>query len=258
MVERAWSLPLTDIPREGHGCSLAGSDRQREPRGCEKAEASFPLPACPLRTLPAATQLMKCSWRTMMAAEEASSCQVPRRPWASILRMTISVLISTGTCYLICNLYFSQHQQPDSTRWDLAELQLNHTGSRQDPRLRWQGSPALGRSFLHGPELDDNGQLRIQRDGIYRLHIQVTLANCSSSTWTAEPQRATLTVAICSPAAHSISLLRLSFHRGGCWVASQRLTFLARGDVLCTNLTLPLLPSRNADETFFGIQWVGP
>ena len=74
----------------------------------------------------------------------------------------------------------------------------------------------------------------------------------------AEPQRATLTVAICSPAAHSISLLRLSFHRGGCWVASQRLTFLARGDILCTNLTLPLLPSRNADETFFGIQWVRP
>ncbi|XP_020772427.2 CD70 antigen [Odocoileus virginianus] len=202
---------------------------------------------------------MKCSWRTVMAAEEASSCQVPRRPWASILRMTIPVLISTGTCYLICNLCFSrQQQQLDSTRWDLAELQLNHTGSRQDPRLRWQGSPALGRSFLQGPELDDNGQLRIQRDGIYRLHIQVTLANCSSSTWTAEPQRATLKVAICSPAAHSISLLRLSFHRGGCWVASQRLTFLARGDILCTNLTLPLLPSRNADETFFGIQWVGP
>ncbi|OWK12452.1 CD70 [Cervus elaphus hippelaphus] len=183
--------------------------------------------------------LMKCSWRTMMAAEEASSCQVPCRPWASIVRMTISVLIITGTCYLICNLYFSQQQQPDSTR---------------DPRLRWQGDPALGRSFLHGPELDDDGQLRIQRDGIYRLHIQVTLANCSSSTWTAEPQRATLTVAICSPAAHSISLLRLSFQHGGCWVASQRLTFLARGDVLCTNLTLPLLPSRNADETFFGVQ----
>ena len=61
MVERAWSLPLTDIPREGHGWSLAGSDRLREPRGCEKAEASFPLPVCPLRTLPAATQLMKCS-----------------------------------------------------------------------------------------------------------------------------------------------------------------------------------------------------
>ncbi|XDB52444.1 hypothetical protein AB1E18_005984 [Capra hircus] len=258
MVERAWSLPLTDIPREEHGWSLAGSDRPREPCGCEKAEASFPLPACPLRTLPATTQLMKCSWKTVMATEEAASCQVTRRPWASVLRVTIPVLLSIGTCYLICTLCFRQQQQLDSTRWDLAELQLNHTGSRQDPRLRWQGSPALGRSFLHGPELDDNGQLRIQRDGIYRLHIQVTLANCSSSTWTAEPQRATLTVAICSPAAHSISLLRLSFHRGACWVASQRLTFLALGDILCTNLTLPLLPSRNADETFFGIQWVHP
>ncbi|XP_067586296.1 CD70 antigen isoform X2 [Pseudorca crassidens] len=141
-------------------------------------------------------------------------------------------------------------------QWDLAELQLNHTGSRQDPRLRWQGSPALGRSFVHGPELD-NGQLRIQRDGIYRLHIQVTLANCSSSTWTAKPLSATLSVAICFPTAHSISLLRLNFHQS-CSVASQRLTFLAHGDILCTNLTPPLLPSRNADETFFGIQWVCP
>uniref|UniRef100_A0A8C0HU03 CD70 antigen n=1 Tax=Balaenoptera musculus TaxID=9771 RepID=A0A8C0HU03_BALMU len=130
------------------------------------------------------------------------------------------------------------------------------SGSRQDPRLRWQGSPALGRSFVHGPELD-NGQLRIQRDGIYRLHIQVTLANCSFSTWTAKPHSATLTVAICFPTAHSVSLLRLSFHHG-CSVASQRLTFLAHGDILCTNLTQPLLPSRNADETFFGIQWVCP
>uniref|UniRef100_A0A8C6FAV8 CD70 antigen n=1 Tax=Monodon monoceros TaxID=40151 RepID=A0A8C6FAV8_MONMO len=129
-------------------------------------------------------------------------------------------------------------------------------GSRQDPRLRWQGSPALGRSFVHGPELD-NGQLRIQRDGIYRLHIQVTLANCSSSTWTAKPLSATLSVAICFPTAHSISLLRLNFHQS-CSVASQRLTFLAHGDILCTNLTPPLLPSRNADETFFGIQWVCP
>ena len=76
---------------------------------------------------------------------------------------------------------------------------------------------------MHGPELD-NGQLRIQRDGIYRLHIQVTLANCSFSTWTTKPHSATLTVAICFPTAHSISLLRLNFHHG-CAVASQRLTF---------------------------------
>ncbi|VTJ90954.1 Hypothetical predicted protein, partial [Marmota monax] len=124
---------------------------------------------------------------------------------------------------------------------------------RLDPRLRWQAGPALGRSFQHGPQLV-NGQLLVVRDGIYRLHIQVTLANCSS-VWTTVPPKATLIVGICSPDTHRISLLRLSFHQG-CTVTSQRLTALAFGDTLCTNLTLSLLPSQNADETFFGIQWV--
>ncbi|KAL0612015.1 CD70 antigen [Plecturocebus cupreus] len=131
-----------------------------------------------------------------------------------------------------------------------AHRSLNLLGSRprQDPRLYWQGSPALGRSFLRGPELD-KGQLRIHRDGIYMVHIQVTLANCFSRPG----PRAALTVGICSPAARSISLLRLGFYQG-CSVASQRLTPLARGDMLCTNLTGTLTPSRNTDETFFGVQ----
>ncbi|XP_058515753.1 CD70 antigen-like [Ochotona princeps] len=142
------------------------------------------------------------------------------------------------------------------TQWDIAELQLNRTaGARQDPRLRWQAGPALGRSFLFGPELDD-GQLRIQRDGIYRLHIQVTLANCSWIGPT-RPRGATLALSICKPVTHSISLLRLHFSQS-CSVVSQRLTPLARGDLLCTNLTLPLVPSQNPDETFFGVQWVHP
>lgn len=85
----------------------------------------------------------------------------------------------------------------------------------------------------------------------------MTLANCSSSLGAPTAPRATLMVGICSPAAHSISLLRLNFHEG-CVVTSQRLTPLAQGDTLCTNLTLPLLPSPNADETFFGVQWVHP
>ncbi|XP_063657148.1 CD70 antigen isoform X4 [Pan troglodytes] len=157
-------------------------------------------------------------------------------------------------------------------KWDVAELQLNHTemgsrhvvqaglelltsGPQQDPRLYWQGGPALGRSFLHGPELD-KGQLRIHRDGIYMVHIQVTLAICSSTT-ASRHHPTTLAVGICSPASRSISLLRLSFHQG-CTIASQRLTPLARGDTLCTNLTGTLLPSRNTDETFFGVQWVRP
>ncbi|XP_030790841.1 CD70 antigen isoform X2 [Rhinopithecus roxellana] len=145
---------------------------------------------------------------------------------------------------------------PRMGKWDIAELQLNHTGPQQDPRLYWQGGPALGRSFLHGPELD-KGQLRIHRDGIYMVHIQVTLAICSSTSTSRHHHPTTLAVGICSPASRSISLLRLSFHQG-CTIASQRLTPLARGDTLCTNLTGTLLPSRNTDETFFGVQWVRP
>ncbi|XP_060002697.1 CD70 antigen [Lagenorhynchus albirostris] len=226
----------------------------RGPHSCMRAEV--PSLFLPLHTLHPATQLMKCLQR-IMRAEEASGCQVPHRPWVSIRRVALLLLLLGMVIgCLVCSVRLTRKQQVDSAGWDLAELQLNHTGSRQDPRLRWQGSPALGRSFVHGPELD-NGQLRIQRDGIYRLHIQVTLANCSSSTWTAKPLSATLSVAICFPTAHSISLLRLNFHQS-CSVASQRLTFLAHGDILCTNLTPPLLPSRNADETFFGIQWVCP
>ncbi|XP_008562395.1 PREDICTED: CD70 antigen [Galeopterus variegatus] len=192
--------------------------------------------------------------------EESSSCSVPRLPWGSFLRLALLLLLIGMAIYcFLCRSRFAQQQQQQqqlgSPGWDIAELQLNHTGSRQDPRLHWQAGPALGRSFLHGPQLD-NGQLRVHRDGIYRLHIQVTLINCSSA-WTTVPRGATLAVDICSPATHSISLLRLNFHHS-CTVTSQRLTPLARGDTLCTNLTLSALPSRNADETFFGIQWVHP
>ncbi|CAO2641000.1 CD70 antigen [Lemmus lemmus] len=134
-------------------------------------------------------------------------------------------------------------------------LHLLPLAPRKDPTLRWAAGPTLGRSFTHGPELE-KGQLYIHRAGIYRLHVQVTLANCSSACSTVQ-HRATVTVAICSPAAHSISLLRLPFGQS-CTVASQRLTHLAVGDVLCTNLTLPLLPSRNAEETFFGVHWICP
>ncbi|ELK19462.1 CD70 antigen [Pteropus alecto] len=183
-----------------------------------------------------------------MAMEEGSACSLRRLPWGAVLRNAVLILV----CSLI--LYLGQPRRLESPSWDIAELQLNHTGPRQDPRLYWQGGPALGRSFLYGPQLD-NGQLRVQRDGIYKLHIQVTLSNCSSFMKSIVSHRATLTVGICSPSSHSISLLRLNFH-SGCTVASQRLTPLAHGDTLCTNLTLPLLPSQNADETFFGIQWV--
>ncbi|XP_002724014.2 CD70 antigen [Oryctolagus cuniculus] len=195
-------------------------------------------------------------------AEESTGCVLPRLPWASVLRAALLLALAGVAIHcLVCSQRLArqqqQHRQPqlEPPAGDIAELQLNHSGPRQDPRLHWQAGPALGRSFLHGPDLD-KGQLRVHRDGIYRLHIQATLANCSSmgTTW---PHGATLAIGICSPATHSISLLRLHFHQG-CTVTSQRLTPLARGDVLCTNLTLPLMPSQNADETFFGIQWVHP
>ncbi|XP_016053435.1 PREDICTED: CD70 antigen [Miniopterus natalensis] len=174
------------------------------------------------------------------------------RPALGLLALLVVVSLAS---YLGGSHLAGQHLLQAQAQ-DVAELQLNHTGLRQDPRLSWQGGPALGRSFLHGAQLD-KGQLRVQRDGIYRLHIQVTLTNCSSSAKDTVPRRAILTVGICSPATHSISLLRLNFGLS-CTVSSQRLTPLARGDTLCTNLTLPLLPSQNSDETFFGVQWIHP
>ncbi|XP_004595926.1 CD70 antigen [Ochotona princeps] len=193
-------------------------------------------------------------------AEEGSSCPWLRLPWASALRPLLPLALIVAAVYgFLYSPWLAKQQQPqqqlEAPAWDIAELQLNRTGARQDPRLRWQAGPALGRSFLFGPELDD-GQLRIQRDGIYRLHIQVTLANCSWIGPT-RPRGATLALSICKPVTHSISLLRLHFSQS-CSVVSQRLTPLARGDLLCTNLTLPLVPSQNPDETFFGVQWVHP
>uniref|UniRef100_A0A8C5L2M1 CD70 antigen n=1 Tax=Jaculus jaculus TaxID=51337 RepID=A0A8C5L2M1_JACJA len=179
-------------------------------------------------------------------AEEASRCPLPRLSRAFLLRgalLLATVVLAGSICY-----FCSPGQTP-------RRCEPPGVSPRRDQRLHWYGSPALGRSFLLGPELD-KGQLRIHRDGIYRLHVQVTLTNCSSTSRT-PPHRAALTVGICSSATRSISLLRLSFEQR-CTVASQRLTPLSLGDILCTNLTLPLLPSRNTDETFFGVQWVHP
>ncbi|XP_007952674.1 CD70 antigen [Orycteropus afer afer] len=193
-------------------------------------------------------------------AEEGSGCLVPRLAWASLLKgiFLLSLICGMASIIVLCCSLCGQKPQTSpevSQEWDIAELLLNHTGLQQDPRLHWHGGPALGRSFLRGPMLD-NGQLRVQHDGIYRLHIQVTLANCSSTRMTV-PREATLAVGICAPATRRVSLLRRNFYLS-CTVASQRLTPLAQGDTLCTNLTVPLQASRNADETFFGIQWVHP
>ncbi|EGV93751.1 CD70 antigen [Cricetulus griseus] len=204
-------------------------------------------------------------------AEEGRPCPwvLPRPGWATVLRFSCLLLLGIVICCLIfCSQLWRQKQtqlKPIkcpvlNPTGRLTSILILFTfcppaGPRKDPTLRWAAGPALGRSFTHGPGLE-KGQLYIHREGIYRLHIQVTLANCSSAYSTIQ-HRATVAVGICSPAAHSISLLRLPFGQS-CTVASQRLTHLAVGDVLCTNLTLPLLPSRNSEETFFGIHWVYP
>uniref|UniRef100_A0A2K6F5H5 CD70 molecule n=1 Tax=Propithecus coquereli TaxID=379532 RepID=A0A2K6F5H5_PROCO len=181
--------------------------------------------------------------------EDGSGCSVRRLPCLCCLM----VIGSSFVCSLV--LLVSQQQRPQQLEPPGVSRKggVARRGPRQDPRLYWQGGPAFGRTFLHGPELDD-GQLRVHRKGIYRLHIQVTLANCPSRQ-TTMPRNATLSVGICASATYS--LMRLPFNQD-CTVSSQRLTPLAQGDTLCTNLTLPLLPSQNADETFFGIQWVHP
>ncbi|EDL83573.1 similar to Tumor necrosis factor ligand superfamily member 7 (CD27 ligand) (CD27-L) (CD70 antigen) [Rattus norvegicus] len=182
-----------------------------------------------------------------------------RWSWSAFQRLLpwLLMVIIAICWWLLCGGHLSkpQHVLLEPPELHVAELQLNLTDPQKDLTLRWGAGPALGRSFTHGPGLE-KGNLRIHQDGIYRLHIQVTLANCSSSG-SALQHRASLVVGICSPAVHIISLLRRRFGQD-CTVSLQRLTPLARGDVLCSNLTQPLLPSRNADETFFGVQRVYP
>uniref|UniRef100_A0A2K6MMS8 CD70 molecule n=2 Tax=Rhinopithecus TaxID=542827 RepID=A0A2K6MMS8_RHIBE len=156
--------------------------------------------------------------------EEGSGCAVRRRPYACVLRAALVPLVAClAICLVVCIQRLSRAQQQlPLESLGVSEIESWEEGPQQDPRLYWQGGPALGRSFLHGPELD-KGQLRIHRDGIYMVHIQVTLAICSSTSTSRHHHPTTLAVGICSPASRSISLLRLSFHQG-CTIASQRLT----------------------------------
>ncbi|XP_049644257.1 CD70 antigen [Suncus etruscus] len=197
--------------------------------------------------------------RRMPVAEERPNCPVSRRlPCAPLKVIVVMFLVVVALCYLFSQSQTLKSPAPSgdtAVLGDIAELQLIHTGARLDPQLHWQGDPALGRSFLLGPQVDGLGQVHIQHKGIYRLHIQMTLLNCSSSWPEAVHPSPTLVLGICSPSARTISLLRLPF-QNGCLVASQRLTPLLPGDVLCTNLTLPFQPSPNADATFFGLQWI--
>ncbi|XP_004619530.1 CD70 antigen [Sorex araneus] len=180
---------------------------------------------------------------------------VPRARWTSVVRVVILMLPLVAVCCFLFGHFFGQKSPAPTGDTAIGELHLNHTGPRLDPRLPWHGNPALGRAFLHGLQVDDRGQVYIQVTGIYRLHIQVTLANCTSSSRAAARPGPTLVVAICNPGARPISLLRLPF-LGDCFVASQRLTRLLQGDTLCSNLTLPFLPSANSDASFFGLHWV--
>ncbi|KAL6087014.1 hypothetical protein STEG23_009162 [Scotinomys teguina] len=135
--------------------------------------------------------------------EEGRPCPwVLLRPsWTAFQRLGfLGLFILLISCLFYCVLFRRQQQtQLEPLEAHLAELQLNLTVPRTDLTLRW-GWSNLGKILHHGPALRRR-QLRIRRDGIYRLHIQVTLANCSSAT--AVQPRATVTVSICSPATAS-------------------------------------------------------
>lgn len=76
--------------------------------------------------------------------EEGSGCAVRRRPYACALRAAVVPLVAgLAICLVVCIQRLSRAQQQlplESLGWDIAELQLNHTGHQQDPRLYWQGA----------------------------------------------------------------------------------------------------------------------
>ncbi|XP_007489092.1 CD70 antigen [Monodelphis domestica] len=141
-----------------------------------------------------------------------------------------------------------------------AHLLLNHTGFRQDDTLQWQGDPSLGRSFLYGLILAQ-GSLQTQRSGIYSIYVQVTLAECVQASvqgnQLGEVKASTLTIGILSAQSRHSSLLRRHF-QGRCSLSASLQVNLSHQDTLYVNLTHPIKPSPNADETFFGVSWLRP
>uniref|UniRef100_F6VJC7 THD domain-containing protein n=1 Tax=Monodelphis domestica TaxID=13616 RepID=F6VJC7_MONDO len=139
-------------------------------------------------------------------------------------------------------------------------LSFSLPGFRQDDTLQWQGDPSLGRSFLYGLILAQ-GSLQTQRSGIYSIYVQVTLAECVQASvqgnQLGEVKASTLTIGILSAQSRHSSLLRRHF-QGRCSLSASLQVNLSHQDTLYVNLTHPIKPSPNADETFFGVSWLRP
>ncbi|XP_068939291.1 CD70 antigen [Petaurus breviceps papuanus] len=178
-------------------------------------------------------------------------------------------LVSSLVCYFLYRPLSKVHREPENNMFrekqggskeviHTAHLLLNHTGSRQDNTLRWQGGPSLGRSFIYGFTLVQ-GSLQIQRSGIYGIYVQVTLAKCIQARNPDTELRGvkTLTIGILSAQGRHSSLLRRHL-QGRCSLSASLQVNLSFQDTLYVNLTYPLVPSPNGDETFFGASWLCP
>ncbi|XP_043836168.1 CD70 antigen [Dromiciops gliroides] len=192
-------------------------------------------------------------------------------PVGFVTGLSTGLLVSSLVCYFLCRPLSKVHCEPENNRIrekqgerkegiHTAHLLLNHTGSRQDNTLQWQGGPSLGRSFIYGLTLV-KGSLQTQRSGIYGIYAQVTLAKCiqtrAQSTELEEVKTSTLTIGILSAQGRHSSLLRRHF-QGRCSLSASLQVNLSHQDTLYVNLTYPLVPSPNADETFFGASWFCP
>ncbi|XP_074140753.1 CD70 antigen [Sminthopsis crassicaudata] len=180
-------------------------------------------------------------------------------------------LVSFLICYFLYRPLSKVHCEPGNNRFrekqgesnkaiHTAHLLLNHTGSRQDNTLKWQGDPSLGRSFIYGFTLVQ-GSLQIHRSGIYGIYAQVTLAKCIQARVQnpelKEVKASTLTIGNLSAQGRHSSLLRRHF-QDRCSLSASFQVNLNYQDTLYVNLTYPLVPSPNADETFFGASWLYP
>ncbi|XP_020827081.1 CD70 antigen [Phascolarctos cinereus] len=178
-------------------------------------------------------------------------------------------LVSSLVCYFLSRPVSKVHHEPENNTFrekqggskeaiHTAHLLLNHTGSRQDNTLQWQGGPSLGRSFIYGFTLAQ-GSLQTQRSGIYGVYVQMTLAQCiqARGQGTELTEVKTLTIGILSAQGRHSSLLRRHF-QGRCSLSASLQMNLSYQDTVYVNLTYPLMPSPNGDETFFGASWLCP
>ncbi|XP_074055997.1 CD70 antigen [Macrotis lagotis] len=175
-------------------------------------------------------------------------------------------LVSSLVCYFFCRPLSKVHCEGEIKKAiHTAHLLLNSTGSRQDNTLQWQGGPSLGRSFIYDFTLVQ-GSLQVQRNGIYSIYVQVTLSQCTLfrplnpepdfRALNPEPEQL-LTIGVLSAQGRHSSLLRRHF-QDRCSLSASLQENLSYQDILYVNLTYPLKPSLNADETFFGAYWLYP